>query len=53
MLQEDGLKSFFDGLGLRMARKAISSALAWTVYEDLMGRAERKVLDEDAGKVAL
>ena len=43
MLKEDGVKAFFDGLGLRMGRKAISSALAWTVYEELVGRAERLV----------
>lgn len=55
MLQEDGLKSFFDGLGLRMGRKAISSALAWTVYEELIGRAEKYVVrrDEEAAKAAL
>ena len=41
MLKEDGVKAFFDGLGLRMGRKALSSALAWTVYEELIGRAER------------
>ena len=41
MLREEGFKSFFDGLGLRMSRKAISSALAWTVYEELVGKAER------------
>ncbi|KEF53999.1 uncharacterized protein A1O9_09794 [Exophiala aquamarina CBS 119918] len=43
MIKEDGFKSFFDGLGLRMGRKALSSALAWTVYEELIGRAERFV----------
>jgi hypothetical protein len=55
MLKEDGLKSFFDGLGLRMGRKAISSALAWTVYEELVGRAEAWVVrrDEEAAKAAL
>ena len=42
MLKEDGLRSFFDGLGIRMARKAISSALAWTVYEELISRAEKR-----------
>lgn len=47
MLKEDGIKSFFDGLGLRMGRKAISSALAWTVYEELIGRAEAWVTAED------
>lgn len=41
MLAEDGMRSLFDGLGLRMSRKALSSALAWTVYEELMRRAER------------
>lgn len=46
MLQEDGLRSFFDGLGLRMSRKALSSALAWTVYEELIGRAERHFAQE-------
>ncbi|KAK7186606.1 hypothetical protein DPSP01_001978 [Paraphaeosphaeria sporulosa] len=40
MLREDGIRSFFDGLGIRIARKAISSALAWTVYEELIRRAE-------------
>lgn len=42
MIQEDGLRSLFGGLGLRMARKALSSALAWTVYEELILRAERR-----------
>ncbi|ERF70672.1 Solute carrier family 25 member 38 [Endocarpon pusillum Z07020] len=41
MLKEDGVRSLFDGLALRMGRKALSSALAWTVYEELIGRAER------------
>jgi solute carrier family 25 protein 38 len=42
MLREDGMRSLFDGLALRMGRKALSSALAWTVYEELIMRAERK-----------
>jgi solute carrier family 25 protein 38 len=41
MLAEEGVRSLFDGLGIRIARKAISSALAWTVYEELIRRAER------------
>ena len=53
MLKEDGIRGFFDGLGLRMGRKAISSALAWTVYEELIRRAERKLLVEGEGKAAL
>lgn len=40
MIREDGIKSLFDGLTLRMSRKAISSALAWTLYEELIRRAE-------------
>jgi solute carrier family 25 protein 38 len=40
MVRNDGFKSLFDGLGLRMGRKAMSSALAWTVYEELIRRAE-------------
>lgn len=40
MLREEGVKSLFDGLGIRIARKAMSSALAWTLYEELLRRAE-------------
>ena len=40
MIREDGLRSLFDGLALRMGRKALSSALAWTLYEELIRRAE-------------
>ncbi|KAJ5047626.1 uncharacterized protein L3040_003447 [Drepanopeziza brunnea f. sp. 'multigermtubi'] len=40
MILQDGFKSLFDGLGLRMGRKAVSSALAWTLYEELIRRAE-------------
>jgi len=53
MLKEDGLKAFFDGLGLRMGRKAISSALAWTVYEELIGRAEKRFVQENSSKELL
>lgn len=42
VLKEDGGRGLFRGLALRMGRKAISSALAWTVYEELVLRAERK-----------
>jgi solute carrier family 25 protein 38 len=40
MIAEDGFRSLFDGLAIRMARKAMSSALAWTLYEELIRRAE-------------
>ena len=42
MLNEEGMRSLFDGLALRMARKALSSALAWTVYEELTRRAAER-----------
>ncbi|KAH9883722.1 solute carrier family 25 member 38 [Xylariomycetidae sp. FL2044] len=40
MVTEEGVRSLYDGLTLRVARKAISSALAWMLYEDLIRRAE-------------
>jgi solute carrier family 25 protein 38 len=40
MVREEGFRSLMDGLTLRMSRKALSSALAWTVYEELIRRAE-------------
>lgn len=40
MVTSEGVRSLLDGLALRMGRKAISSALAWTVYEELVRRAE-------------
>ncbi|KAL8942740.1 MAG: hypothetical protein Q9216_001488 [Gyalolechia sp. 2 TL-2023] len=45
MVREEGFRSLFDGLGLRMGRKAISSALAWTLYEELVRRGESKWTD--------
>lgn len=42
MVREEGCRSLFDGLVLRAGRKALSSALAWTVYEELVRRAETK-----------
>ncbi|KAK2873809.1 hypothetical protein FQN49_002055 [Arthroderma sp. PD_2] len=40
VLQGEGVRGLFGGLSLRIGRKAISSALAWTIYEDLILRAE-------------
>lgn len=48
MVGEEGVRSLFDGLGLRIARKALSSALAWTLYEELIRRAERRWVKEQA-----
>ncbi|KAF2472012.1 mitochondrial carrier [Lindgomyces ingoldianus] len=45
MLRDEGFASLFDGLGIRIARKAMSSALAWTVYEELVRRAEGRWRD--------
>ena len=42
MVKKDGVRSLFDGLGLRIGRKAISSALTWTLYEELVRRAETR-----------
>ncbi|KAK4131796.1 solute carrier family 25 member 38 [Trichocladium antarcticum] len=40
LVGEEGVRALWDGLALRMSRKALSSALAWTVYEELIRRAE-------------
>lgn len=40
MVTTEGFRSLWDGLALRMGRKALSSALAWTLYEELVRRAE-------------
>lgn len=44
MLQDEGVRSMFSGLSIRIGRKAISSALTWTVYEELIRRAETRLL---------
>ena len=49
MVQEDGLWSLFNGLGLRIGRKAISSALTWTLYEELIRRADLRLRESDRG----
>ncbi|KAI9804354.1 MAG: hypothetical protein M1833_007161 [Piccolia ochrophora] len=51
MVGEEGVRSLFDGLGLRMARKALSSALAWTVYEELVRRGEGRLEAVERGVV--
>ena len=51
MVKEDGIRSLFDGLGLRMGRKALSSALAWTLYEELIRRAEMQVQQKGGATV--
>jgi solute carrier family 25 protein 38 len=39
IIAEEGIRAMFSGIGLRMSRKALSSALAWTLYEELIRRA--------------
>ncbi|KAK5115931.1 hypothetical protein LTR62_000387 [Meristemomyces frigidus] len=41
MLRQEGMASMFSGLSMRIGRKALSSAFTWTVYEELVRRAER------------
>lgn len=36
MVTEEGIRSLWGGLALRLARKALSSAIAWTLYEELI-----------------
>ncbi|CZT04939.1 probable Solute carrier family 25 member 38 homolog [Rhynchosporium agropyri] len=48
MIRQDGFNSLFDGLGIRMGRKAVSSALAWTLYEELIRRAEHVWVQTEA-----
>ena len=51
MLKEEGIRSMFSGLGLRMTRKALSSALTWTLYEELIRKAEIRWLGESKNAV--
>ena len=41
MIREEGPRALLDGLALRMVRKGLSSALAWTVYEEVVRRGAR------------
>jgi solute carrier family 25 protein 38 len=43
VVAEDGFRALFDGLGLRIGRKVASSALAWTLYEEIIRRADGKL----------
>ncbi|KAF5096875.1 hypothetical protein D0Z00_002612 [Geotrichum galactomycetum] len=38
ILQEEGFKGLFDGLSLRLARKAMSAGISWCIYEELIRR---------------
>ncbi|KAI7855127.1 mitochondrial carrier domain-containing protein [Circinella umbellata] len=46
---EDGIKGFFDGLSLRLARKPLSSAISWAIYEEVVRSfAKRESLSQTA-----
>jgi solute carrier family 25 protein 38 len=51
MVTREGIRSLYDGLALRMTRKAISSALAWMLYEELVRRAESTWQRDTSGHV--
>lgn len=38
IIKEEGLRGLFDGLSLRMARKAMSAGISWCIYEELVRR---------------
>lgn len=46
ILREEGVRRLFDGLGLRMGRKAVSSSVVWTGYEFFIGRKSRGGAEE-------
>lgn len=51
MVADEGLRSLWSGLTLRLTRKALSSAVAWTLYEELiknLGAWQRSGGNEDA-----
>jgi solute carrier family 25 protein 38 len=39
LAREEGLRCLLDGVGLRIARKSVSSAFTWTLYELILSRA--------------
>ena len=51
LVREEGIRSLFSGLGLRIGRKAMSSALAWTLYEELVRRAEGRWVEREEIRV--
>ncbi|EEB09760.1 carrier with solute carrier repeats [Schizosaccharomyces japonicus yFS275] len=38
ILKEEGIKGFFDGFGLRVVRKTLSSTIAWSIYEWVLAK---------------
>lgn len=46
---EAGWRGFFDGLSLRLARKPLSSAISWAIYEEFVRFATRQPLTGSQG----
>jgi solute carrier family 25, member 38 len=44
MLRQEGIRNMFSGLSMRIGRKALSSAFTWTVYEELIRKAEKVII---------
>jgi hypothetical protein len=38
VLKEEGLRGLFIGGGIRLMRKTLSSAVTWTIYEELANK---------------
>ncbi|KAK9473111.1 mitochondrial carrier domain-containing protein [Dipodascopsis tothii] len=36
VVREEGVRGLFDGLGMRISRKAMSACIAWCIYEELV-----------------
>ncbi|ORZ18740.1 mitochondrial carrier domain-containing protein [Absidia repens] len=36
VLKEEGMMGFFDGISVRLIRKPLNSAIAWTIYEEIL-----------------
>ncbi|KAI8096445.1 mitochondrial carrier domain-containing protein [Halteromyces radiatus] len=36
VLKEEGVMGFFDGMSVRLIRKPLNSAIAWTIYEEIL-----------------
>jgi len=49
VFMEEGTLGFFDGITLRLARKTIQSAIAWTIYEEIVTQFKRR---NDASSIA-
>ncbi|ANB11789.1 hypothetical protein AWJ20_9 [Sugiyamaella lignohabitans] len=41
MVKEDGFIRFFDGLSLRLSRKALSAGISWCIYEEIVRRLQQ------------